>query len=172
MISEAQNALALAFFVTGNFGSALECADHALTLNHNSAGAHGRRGAILTFSGRCAEGRDELYFSLRLNPRDPASPVAAGGITRSFYFERNYAASVEAARRCLANYPAYAAPRRWLTAALGQLGRREEAASSLRDWVAVTPGVFDVVVRNRLPYMPPDNHEHMLDGLRKAGWQG
>ena len=169
---EAQNALALAFFVTGNFGSALECADHALTLNHNSAGAHGRRGAILTFSGRCAEGRDELYFSLRLNPRDPASPVAAGGITRSFYFERNYAASVEAARRCLANYPAYAAPRRWLTAALGQLGRREEAASSLRDWVAVTPGVFDVVVRNRLPYMPPDNHEHMLDGLRKAGWQG
>ena len=103
--SEAQNALALAFFVTGNFDSALECADHALTLNHNSAGAHGRRGAILTFSGRCAEGRDELYFSLRLNPRDPASPVAAGGITRSFYFERNYAASVEAARRCLANYP-------------------------------------------------------------------
>ena len=170
--SEAQNALALAFFVTGNFDSALECADHALTLNHNSAGAHGRRGAILTFSGRCAEGRDELYFSLRLNPRDPASPVAAGGITRSFYFERNYAASVDAARRCLANYPNYAAPRRWLTAALGQLSRREEAASSLRDWVAVTPGVFDVVVRNRLPYMPPDNHEHMLDGLRKAGWRG
>ena len=98
--------------------------------------------------------------------------MAAGGITRSFYFERNYAASVDAARRCLANYPNYAAPRRWLTAALGQLSRREEAASSLRDWVAVTPGVFDVVVRNRLPYMPPDNHEHMLDGLRKAGWRG
>jgi adenylate cyclase len=170
--SEAQNALALAFFVAGNFDAALDCADHALALNHNSATAHGQRGAILTSLGRCGEGRDELFISLRLNPRDPVSPVVAGGITRSYYCERNYAASVEAARRCLTSYPVYAAPRRWLVAALGQLGRREEAVAALRKWEEVTPCVLDVVIRNRLPYIRSEDHEHMLDGLRKAGWQG
>ncbi len=170
--SEAQNALALAFFVSGNFDAALDCVDKALALNRNSAAAHGQKGAILTFSGHCPEGRDELYASLRLNPRDPSSHIVAGGITRSFYFERNYAASIVAARRCLDTYPAYVAPRRWLVAALGQLGRREEAETALRDWMATTPGEFDVVACNRLPYMPSADHEHMLDGLRKAGWQG
>jgi adenylate cyclase len=170
--SEAQNALALAFFVAGNFDAALDCAEQALALNRNSAAAHGQKGAILTFSGRCAEGRDELYQSLRLNPRDPASPIVVGGITRSFYFDRNYAEAVAEGRRCLAKYPGYVAPRRWLVAALGQLGRREEAEAALRDWLAFVPNGLDAVVHSRFPYMRTDDYEHMLDGLRKAGWEG
>jgi adenylate cyclase len=170
--SETQNALALAFFVAGNFDAALDCAERALALNRNSAAAHGQKGAILTFSGRCAEGRDELYASLRLNPRDPSSHVVAGGITRSFYFERKYVASVAAARSCLARYPHYTAPRRWLVAALGQLGMREEAETALRDWRSVVPDGVDAVIRNRFPYMRLEEQEHMLDGLQKAGWKG
>jgi adenylate cyclase len=27
-------------------------------------------------------------------------------------------------------------------------------------------------VRNRVPWTRPEDHEHMLDGLRKAGWEG
>jgi len=27
-------------------------------------------------------------------------------------------------------------------------------------------------VRKRLPWMRPEDYEHMLDGLHKAGWQG
>jgi adenylate cyclase len=170
--SEAQNALALAFFVTGNFDAALDCSEKALALNRNSAASHGQKGAILTFSHRCSEGRDELYTSLRLNPRDPSSHIVAGGITRSFYFERNYAASVAAARHCLAKYPGYPAARRWLVAALGQLGRRNEAETALRDWQAIVPDGVDTIIRHRFPYMRMEDHEHMLDGVRKAGWQG
>jgi TolB-like protein len=170
--SEAQNALALAFFVAGNFDAALDCSEKALALNRNSAAAHGQKGAILTFSGRCPEGRDELYTSLRLNPRDPSSHIVAGGITRSFYFERDYAASVAAAQNCLARYPGYPAPRRWLVAALGQLGRRDEAETALHDWRAIVPDGVDTVIRHRFPYMRSEDHEHMLDGVRKAGWPG
>jgi adenylate cyclase len=27
-------------------------------------------------------------------------------------------------------------------------------------------------VRTRVPWMRPEDHAHMLEGLRKAGWQG
>jgi hypothetical protein len=31
---------------------------------------------------------------------------------------------------------------------------------------------FDLHVRQRPPWLRPEDHEHMLDGLRNAGWQG
>jgi adenylate cyclase len=27
-------------------------------------------------------------------------------------------------------------------------------------------------VKNRVPWMRPEDHAHMLEGLRKAGWEG
>jgi Flp pilus assembly protein TadD len=142
-----------------------------LTLNRNSASAHRQKGGILGYSGRCAEARIEMSISLRLDPHDPSSHHTASVIAASFYFERNYAAAVEAARRSLADYPAFAPPCRFLVAALGQLGQQDEAAASLRTWMAAAPAVFHTMVRNRPSFVRPEDHEHMLDGLRKAGWQ-
>ena len=31
---------------------------------------------------------------------------------------------------------------------------------------------FELTVRRRPPYTRPEDHEHKLEGLRKAGWQG
>jgi adenylate cyclase len=74
--------------------------------------------------------------------------------------------------RCLAAYPAHAAVRRWLIAALGQLGRRDEAAVALQELMVVAPDVFIAHVPKRPAYVSTAFHEHMLDGLRKAGWHG
>ena len=75
-------------------------------------------------------------------------------------------------RRQLSAHPDYAGTRRWLAAALGQLGRTEEARAALEQVIAQSPGDLDVHARNRVRWMRPEDHEHMLDGLRKAGWQG
>jgi adenylate cyclase len=37
--------------------------------------------------------------------------------------------------------------------------------------MAVAPGSFESRLRNRVPWMRPEDHAHMLEGLRKAGWQ-
>jgi adenylate cyclase len=58
-----------------------------------------------------------------------------------------------------------------LAAALGQLGRTEEAREALEKAIAVAPASFDIYVRNRVPWMRPEDHAHMLEGLRKAGWR-
>ena len=61
---------------------------------------------------------------------------------------------------------------RWLAASLGQLGRLEEAKEALEMTITVAPGSFNMHVRERAPWLRPDDHAHMLEGLRKAGWKG
>ena len=72
---EAQEILAQAFVWQGNLEAALDRVERALALNRNSASAIGLKGAILSYSGRCSEGRELLLASLRLNPRDPATAM-------------------------------------------------------------------------------------------------
>jgi adenylate cyclase len=169
--SEAHSTLAAVFTCTDDLHTAEVCVDRALALNRSSASAHWQKSVILTYSGRCVEGRNEALKSLRLNPRDPASAMAASMIPASYYLEQDYAMTVETARRCVADYPNYAMPRRYLAAALGQLGRQEEAAAALREFLSLAPSIFEVTVRNRLPFVRPEDHEHLLEGLRKAGMQ-
>ena len=147
-------------------------AERALTLNRNSAWAHASLAGLLTYgSGRYREGREEALISLRLNPRDRAGPMAASLIAATYYFERDYGMAHDAARRSLVEYPAYHPPRRILAAALGQLGRRAEAIVALAEFRQHAPRVFDAMVRVRPPYIRLQDQKHILEGLRKAGWQ-
>ena len=38
--------------------------------------------------------------------------------------------------------------------------------------LVVAPDVFNTYVINRLPFITLKSHEHLLEGFRKAGWQG
>jgi adenylate cyclase len=168
--STALAALGTAHAIGGSMDAAMVCAERALAYNRNCALTHWVKGSVLRYWGRHHECRDEVYASLRLNPRDSMSATTASLSPMSWYLEGKYADAVVASLRCLADYPAYAAPRRFLVAALAQLGRREEAAAELREFITMAPDVFNVMVRNRPPYMSPGDQEHLLEGIRKAGW--
>jgi adenylate cyclase len=85
----------------------------------------------------------------------------------------DYVSTIETANRAIAAYPKRNLTYRWLAAALGQLGRVEEAQDVMRRAGAVlAPLSFDDYARRRQPWMRPDDHSYMLDGLRKAGWRG
>jgi adenylate cyclase len=87
-------------------------------------------------------------------------------IVVSYYYERDYAKAVEAARHTVARYPKLHLTYRWLAAALGQLGHTEEAQVALRMAIELSAQSFEFYVHNRPPWHKPENHEHMLDGLR------
>jgi adenylate cyclase len=38
--------------------------------------------------------------------------------------------------------------------------------------IALAPAAFDMYVRRRVPWQRPEDYAHMLEGLRKAGWEG
>lgn len=89
-----------------------------------------------------------------------------------FYFAQDYPAVEVRTRRTIRTYPDHPRSFVWLTAALGQLGRSEEARTALHFALKAAPSYFKFKTDSRAPYMRPEDHEHLLDGLHKAGWQG
>jgi adenylate cyclase len=167
--AEARSLLGITAHASGDHGGAQAEIGRALAISPNLASAHGLLGDTLIYSGRPKEGLDALAKYLRLDPRDPSIGVQLLQVAVGHYFCREYEAAVEAAKRVIRSYPDYPLPYRWLAAALGQLGRGDEARQALEK---VTPASLDMYVRNRVPWMRPEDHAHMLEGLRKAGWPG
>jgi adenylate cyclase len=124
----------------------------------------------LIFSGQLKEGVEALERSIRLDPRDPRAASRLNQIALGLYFLREYEVAIEAANRAIRSYPDFPNPYRWLAAALGQLGRIEEAKAALHKAISIAPVAFDMYV-GRVPWMRPEDHAHMLEGLRKAGWR-
>ena len=93
----------------------------------------------------------------------------------ALYFCREYAAAVEAARDAIRSYPDHPLIYRLLAASLGQIGRIEEAKEALEKAIAIAPAEFDSYargyVRERYPWLRPEDHAHLIEGLRKAGWK-
>ena len=164
--------LAWVFDHRGDRGTALEEAEIAIALNPNDPQGHLSRGRVLILSGRPGEGREPLATALRLDPRGPTAPSAMHRRTMGCYFEGDYLGAEAMARRAIRAYPGFSRPYLWLAAALGQLGRVVEARRALDAAIAVTPGYFKLNTGSRPPYFRPEDYGHLLDGLRKAGWEG
>jgi adenylate cyclase len=170
--AEARSCLGWSLQARGELEGALTEIDRALAMSPNLAVAHGQRGATLIFSGRPKEGLTAVQTSIRLDPRDPFSAIRLLHIACGLYFSREYEAAIEAAKRLIRSYPDFPMIYRWPAAALGQLGRTPEAREWLEKAISLAPAAFDMYVRKRVPWFRPEDHAHLLEGLRKAGWEG
>jgi adenylate cyclase len=168
--AEARSRLANALYRQGDYEGGLAEAERALAISPNLADGHGEKGAILIFSGRPREGLAALERCIRLDPG--GSALRQNQITLGLYLSRDYPAAVEAAKRAIRSYPAYPNTHRWLAAALGQLDRRAEASAALAKAIELAPMAFGMYIHTRPPWMRPEDHAHMLEGLDKAGLSG
>ena len=169
--AEAHSRLAIALQSRGDYQGGQAEAERALAISPNLADAHGALGVVLTFSGRPEEGLAALKTCVRLDPRTPSLVYRLYQIALALYFCREYAAAAEAARQGIRSYPARPGSYRVLAAALGQLGRTAEAKEALEQAFAIAPALVEATIRERLPGVRPEDHAHMLEGLRKAGWR-
>jgi adenylate cyclase len=130
------------------------------------------KGHILVFARRPAEAREALNTALRLDPLGQTTPTALHHLTVIFYLEHDYIAAEAAASQVIRAYPQFSRSYPYRTASLGQLGRTNDADRALREAMSAAPGFFQYLVRGRPPHWRPEDYDHLLDGLRKAGWQG
>jgi len=170
--AEARSCLGWALQARGELVGALIEIERALEMSPNLALAHWQRGATLIFSGRPKEGLEALETCIRLDPRDPFMSVRLLHIACGLYFARDYEGVIEAAKRLLRSYPDFPMIYRWPAAALGQLARYAEAKEWLEKAISHAPAAFNMYVHNRVPWFRPEDHAHLLEGLRKAGWEG
>jgi adenylate cyclase len=170
--ADARSCLSWALWRRGDHAGALAEAERALAMTPNLAGAHGWRGSALIFSGRMDEGLACLRTSVRLDPRDPLLALRLNHVALGLYLSREYEAAIEAAEQGIRSNPHFPPTYRWLAAALGQLNRIEAAKVALEKAIAIAPASFDMHIRKRPPWFRPEDHAHIVEGLRKAGWEG
>ena len=164
-------ALAYIHFGRGNLSTSLAAAEQALELNPNCAGAYWSKSGNLVYLGRYAEAVEAATNYLRLSPRDLRNWRVLNHLTVGRYLTGDYAAAIEAANQALRLNPNQPLTSRWLVAALGQLGRVEEALQVIAQAGAtLAPVTFDSYALTRGNWLRPEAHAMLLEGLHKAGW--
>jgi adenylate cyclase len=158
----------------GDLASALQSAQKAVTLSPSFAWGRFCLGIMLIFMGQRTEGREELSLGLRINPNDQEMALNGSVVfAQSYYFDRDYERCIEACENRLRIVPGYPLLSRLLVAGLAQLGRVEEAKAALAGFekAVATLGIsFSPAARS--PWHRQEDHQLILEGLRKAGWTG
>jgi adenylate cyclase len=162
----AHSCLSFALFGRGDHRGAWAEADRAVVLSPNLASGYFQRGTALIYSGRPQEGLKDLQTSLRLEPRGSNLAINLHHVAVGLYFSRAHDNAVDAAQYLVRSFPEYPPSYRWLAAAFGQLGCVEGAKEAVEKAMAMTSPPF---VRERAAWYRPEDHAHLLEGLRKAG---
>jgi adenylate cyclase len=179
----AQRAVALdARYPAAHFVLGLVCAwtgrsERALTeyreagiLNPSYAVAHVMLGHMLAYTGHPEETIPLVEKGIRLSPSDPRLFMWLPALACAHYQLRQYEQAVVVGRR------SWTLNRNWplglthAVAALAQLGRIEEAQAALADLKGLDPNLSFVRTTLQRLYAYQAGIDHLLDGLRKAGF--
>jgi adenylate cyclase len=140
--------------------------ERALVLNPNFT--DWRYAAVLAFAGQAERAIEVAKAHLRVDPF--ALPIARGYLGLAYLLARRHADAVSQIREFTTQAPNHYYARAWLAAAYGHLGQLKEAQTQAAELFRLDPGFVSNQANNRLPkYFRPQDAQHILDGLRKAG---
>ena len=156
-------------YLCREYAAAISELELALDLNPSLALAHYGLGAAFVFSGRPYDAFPHLESAIRLSPQDPNMGSYLVRIAEAKYLIGDDEAAVRFALRALAQpsfqWSRYAV----LIAALGQLGRQEEARRYLAELSRIRPDFSVAFVRTMHPFSRDMGIDRYYEGLRKAG---
>jgi adenylate cyclase len=145
--------------------------EEAIKLNPSFAAAHVLLGQMYLYAGRHEEAIERAEKGFRVSPTDPRLfiwlPVLAG----AHYQMRHYADAVEAGRRSWSLNRNWPIGLRYVVAGLGQLDRIEEAQEPLAALKRMDANLEFSASVFRRNWPDPADVDHLLDGLRKAGFE-
>jgi adenylate cyclase len=160
--------LAEAHLARRHFDLALGQIDRALQINPSDAESFSFRGATLLWAGRAAEALSWLEDALRLDSANARTTFLLG---TAYYFLDRYGESVEAIDRALAGnlgHNTQVTGRTVLAAAYAELDRRPDAERERNTVMRMAP--FLGAERFASQFDTQTAHDHMLQGLKKAGF--
>jgi adenylate cyclase len=164
-------ALGLVCMWTRRSERAIAAFREAIKLNPSFAAAHVLLGQMCLYAGRPEEAIERAEKGIRLSPTDPRLSMWLPALAGAHYLLRHYAEAIEAGRRSWSLNRNWPHGLRYVVAGLGQLGRIEEARAALAELklmdasLEISAGVLSRV------YPDPAAVDHIVDGLRKAGFE-
>jgi tetratricopeptide (TPR) repeat protein len=169
--AEAHHALGHAFAVTGQADRMIGAFALGVELNPSNAQANTCYGAHLAWVGRGEEAIEAITRAMSISPRDPRAFSYRTSMAWAYFAIQDYEHALEWAEEGIERRPnrrAYQVA----VASLGQLGQLDRAEASLRELLRLEP---DLSVAGLEWFFGPANRDfvdRLLDGLRKAGWEG
>jgi class 3 adenylate cyclase/TolB-like protein/cytochrome c-type biogenesis protein CcmH/NrfG len=166
--TRAHGLLAFIYMYRKEFDLGIAQIDRALEINPSDPDNYSFRGSLLVWQGKAAEALPWLEAALRF---DRASSFTAERLCTAYYLLHRYAEAVDACDRVLSSSPnrntlMLAHP--LLAAAYAEQGIQQQAASernaALRLWPLLNAETFAA------QFGAKEAQDHMLEGLRKAGF--
>jgi tetratricopeptide (TPR) repeat protein len=148
---------------------ALEQIDRAMEINPSDAENYVTRGNVLSWAGRAAEALPWLEGALRF---DRAHALASQHLCMAYYFLGRYGEAIEAGDRAVARSPRRAIQMMThpvVAAAYAEMGRDEDAKGERAIVTRLSP--FFSAGRFAGQFGTQEAREHMLEGLKKAGFR-
>lgn len=165
-LPEAHIALGQALTFLRQHQAAIAAVERAIALNPNLTSF--RFSYILVLAGEAARAVDLLTSHMPLDPLyQPNAPVA---LAYAYYMLRRYEDALPLLLQAAARAPNMAHCRYVLAMTYAQMGRQDEAkgevahALKLEPWYRISNSLTAAYFRN------PQDREHLVDGLRKAGF--
>jgi tetratricopeptide (TPR) repeat protein len=165
----ARYALGCVCMWTGNSDRAMVEFEEAIKLNPSFAAAHVVLGQMYLYAGRLEEAIAQAEKGIRVSPSDSRLPLWLPALAGAYYQLGDYGRAIDAGRR------SWTLNRNWpwgltyAVASLGQLGRIDEAQAALTDLRRLLPTLS--FAQSKLLYKDPAAIDHILAGLRKAGFE-
>ena len=156
-------------FLHHRLNEAASLHERALSLNPNLAMAWALSSVTHAYMGDIDEAERRNARYKRLSPLDPCAFVFDGFFTIIHLLKRDYESAVAAGRTATLMNPLLSAGFKPYLAALGHLGRRQEAAIALRRLFTVEPGFSVQRFLSTSPFARESDRENYAQGLRLAG---
>jgi TolB-like protein len=151
---------------SGDFDTAREMVDRAVTLNPNSFRAWEERGWAYLVAGQFEEAIRSFERRIRLSPFDPLLFATFAGMGVAFIGLRRFDKAVSAARKAVSQNPLFAFAYSCLASALAHLGREAEAREAVAALLEHDP---DFRISERIVRGDAVGLQLYVEGLRKAG---
>jgi adenylate cyclase len=149
---------------------AIAAFEEAINLNPSFAAAHVLLGQMFLYRGSPQETISFAQKGIRLSPTDPRLFIWLPALAGAHYQLRHYEEAIEIGRRSWTLNRNWPAGLRYVVAGFAQLGRIEEAQAPLAELKRLNANL--AFVQGNLQRLFSDSAavDHILDGLRKAGF--
>ncbi len=161
--------LGLSRMFLGKFDDSHELLEDAVAKNPNLANGYGFMSDLYGVQGDLTQALEYYDRAIFLSPADPTRTLWMSGKGIGLILNRQYEAAAENAERMLRIEPSYGPALRQKACALSYLDRDDEARETMAQVLKYMPTLTATRLARMIPVAGPENQEHWLNGLRKAG---
>jgi tetratricopeptide (TPR) repeat protein len=166
-------ALATAGFVIAAAGRDYETArtafDQSFALSNSSSLSLGFSSIVRAWMGDNAIAVEHANRALRLSPFDPLIYVPYIGLTYAHFAAGRFEEAAAAARLAAQSNPRFSVPHMLHAAALGMLGRSEDARTVVERLLELQPGINVATAVLSARCVSPKHIDALENALRRAG---